>query len=422
MSRGARRHGAPSAGDAGGLTVTEPRWRQFLDALFALAVVLGLLGAVFGVISAYRDGEAQSQRALYTVLAAVSVAFMVVGVGIWVGGLRHRGHPRLAWALAAVAVIVGVASTGPGIVLFLLLAVAVCTVELGAARAGGVIGVIIAGMTCGAALFGSYPNLVSVLLDSLFVGLVLCFGLVLGALLRDLELTRRAALQTNDELVDANARLRRSMVAERELVLAEERARSSRELHDGLGHRLTVTSMSLDYAMRMRERDPARAWAEVAHAADGNRAALDHMRMWVRALSPAQVQQGAGGADAFDAIADSFRGTGLDVRIDHVGDDDALPDEVALLAYRLVQEGLTNALRYAGATTVVIEVVQDADQVRMAVHDNGSATGAPTEGFGIRSLRERAEALGGRLSAGPHPDGGFELAVTVPLTEEGAER
>lgn len=395
--------------------ISQPRWRLFLDVLFALAVVVGVMGSAFGLVMVLQDQEVGHRRALYATLSAIALIVHLVAVGVWMGGLRHRGHPRLAWALAAVAVVVALTAMGASAILFILFAVTVCTIELGAVRSGGIIAAVMVAIVAGAVIFGDYPNALSALLDSIFVGLVLCFGLVLGSLLRDLERTRGAAIAANAELTVTNARLREAMVAEGDLVLAEERARSSAELHDGLGHRLTVTSMSLEFALRMRDRDPARAWAEVANAADGNRAALAHMRMWVRALSPAPVRPGEGGATAFEAIADSFRGTGLDVRVDHLGDEAALPDRVTLLAYRLVQEGLTNVLRYAGATAVVIEVTQDAQRVRVAVHDNGEATQPPVEGFGLRSLRERAEDLGGALSAGPHPEGGFELAVTVPI-------
>ncbi|MEI2776220.1 MAG: histidine kinase [Tetrasphaera sp.] len=94
------------------------------------------------------------------------------------------------------------------------------------------------------------------------------------------------------------------MSTERDLVLAQERTRAARELHDGLGHRLTLVAMSFEYAQRMRHRDPEPAWAEIENAAKTNQEALDHMRLWVRAAPP-----------------------------------ESLPDPVNLFATRLVQEG-----------------------------------------------------------------------------------
>lgn len=372
--------------------------------LFGIATFIGLVGCLV----LWSDGRAFN--------ATACVLITLVAVGIWLAGLRNRSHPRLAWALAGCAGLLLVFSDGPIFLLMAFIAVVMLAVECGLRSA--VLATLVSGPLLGTTvwlMYGDQTPLFALVLDSAFVMLCLTFALMLGALIRELDRTRATALDANDRLAAANGRLREAMLRERELVLAEERARSSQELHDGLGARLTVTSMSLDYALRLRDRDPGEAWAEVMRAASGNRDALDHMRVWVRALSPPEMRGDVGGAAAFEAIAESFRGTGLRVDIHHSGQTDTLPDEVALLAYRVVQEGLTNALRYAGAEVVTIDIRQTSGEIRIGVCDDGRAGGAPVEGFGLRSLRERAEALGGSMSAGPHPDGGFEVAVVVPL-------
>lgn len=408
------RAGGAGAVRTGGLdergVITEPRWRLFLDGLFVVAMTIGALGLLLGVLSA---GPSTA--------ALVCTVLVVVSVAIWVAGLRHRSHPLLAWAFAGCALGLALLSEGPVFLMLAFVAVTVLTVEVGVRPAA------VLAATSGPLLtltgWLAYhehadATMAGFVLDGIFVALSLSVAVLVGALLRDLELTRRAVLSSNRELALANARLRETMSLERDLVLAQERARSSRDLHDGLSARLTLTSMSLDYAQRIRRQEPEQAWAEVDRAAAGNREALGHMRLWVRALSPPQMTPGLGGAAAFEVIADSFRGTGLSVQVQHEGETGSLPPPVATLAYRLVQEGLTNTLRYAEATAVTISLTQSRHQVRIAVQDDGTCTDQPVEGFGLRGLREHTVGLGGRLTAGPGPRGGFALTATLPLTPD----
>lgn len=241
----------------------------------------------------------------------------------------------------------------------------------------------------------------------------------LGALMRTSEGARARATALGVDLSEANAALRHSLSLERDLVLAEERARSARELHDGLGYRLTLVSLALEYAQSARGGDPEGAWAEVATASETVRGALAEMRLWVRALSPPLADPGVGGAAAFDAIADAFRGTGLDVSVTHCGEDRAMGREAALFATRFIQEGLTNVLRHASASRVDIDVIQSPHQVRFSISDDGRGAALATaeDGFGRRSLSERARLLGGEVSSGRSALGGFELVALLPLTE-----
>ncbi len=213
------------------------------------------------------------------------------------------------------------------------------------------------------------------------------------------------------------AEVQRGHAAEIELVLADERTRSARELHDGLGHRLSIMSMSLQFAERMRERDPGRAWEQVAAARTQAGEALTTMRRWVRALSPVRADGGSV-ADALDAIAESFRGTGLEVTVD--APQDGLPDQGAtLFVHRFVQEGLTNVLRHSGATRVDVACVVADGSLVLSVRDDGSpgseGRDAPTSGFGLRSLSERAADLGGSLSAAWTGEG-LALGALLPVS------
>ncbi|MFD0541284.1 sensor histidine kinase [Actinomadura luteofluorescens] len=99
------------------------------------------------------------------------------------------------------------------------------------------------------------------------------------------------------------------------------------------------------------------------------------------------------------------------------GEPRPLPAEADLAAYRIVQEALTNVTRHSGATSAVVRVRYGAEDVVVSVEDDGTpGSGAPSAGgSGIRGMRDRAEALGGGLDAGPGPDGGFTVRARLPL-------
>lgn len=280
----------------------------------------------------------------------------------------------------------------------------------------------------GALIFYYPARLEEIVAEGLGVVLVSGFVVIFASLLREVERSGLRAQQANEhltvlnaELTSANEQLRAAALVERDLVLAQERERTSRELHDGLGHRLTLVGMSLDYARRVRDSDPDAAWGELDHAATLNRETLDLMRRWVRALHPPEPGPDTNGTTSFEAIADSFRGTGLAVEVTYEGmpGPPPLPTAVSLLAHRFVQEGLTNVLRHADAGQVTIVMRQEVSLLEVLVRDDGDPQADPGEGFGRRNLRERAEAIGGAVTGHRLSEGGFELRLRVPLTEEG---
>lgn len=365
---------------------------------------------------------------------------VVVGVSgawlLWLLRRRAAREPRAAssgavvastsWNGPAFAAVVGVAflaSDGAMVLPLVLVAALVVVLDRGMSWGAGYLAVLVVG-SAAVMRWGHGVGWLSVLVQVLALVLMMSFGLAYAGLLRHSERMRAERADAVDELDrantalrEANAQLRRSAALERDLVLARERARAAGELHDGLGHRLTVVTMSLDFAERMRERDPERAWQEVRGAREQTTEAMSQMRMWVRALHPVDVG-GLTDVAAFDAIAQAFRGTGLDVRISHQGSSRPLPTEVSLLCHRAVQEGLTNALRHARATRVDIALEVSADRLSISLHDNGVGLGDAGEGFGLRGLRERAEALGGR--AGVESAGaGTTLTIEVPLPRAG---
>ncbi|TDE25256.1 sensor histidine kinase [Nonomuraea mesophila] len=200
----------------------------------------------------------------------------------------------------------------------------------------------------------------------------------------------------------------------RELTVAQERARMGAEMHDSIGHHLTVIKMGLENAERFRSRRPDDAWHEVRQAKELTVTALADARRWVRALRPLALDGHVSSA-ALEQLAASFDGTGLAVSFEVVGDEPPLEPDVELVLYRVLQEGLTNAVRHAGARHVRGTLACDGDRVVLVVADDGAGRGRDArDAFGLLSLTERARAVGGTLTAGDRPGGGFEVRAELP--------
>ncbi|MEU7912131.1 sensor histidine kinase [Microbispora bryophytorum] len=201
----------------------------------------------------------------------------------------------------------------------------------------------------------------------------------------------------------------------RELAVAEERARMAAEMHDSVGHHLTVIKMGLENAERFRRRRPDAAWSEVRQAKELTVEALADARRWVRALRPLALD-GRVGSAALERLAASFDGTGITVSFEVRGEERHLKADTELVLYRVLQEGLTNALRHAKAEHVHGTLTFGDDQVALVVRDDGTGRDDRARGgFGLTSLADRARALGGTLAGGNRPGGGFELRAELPL-------
>lgn len=429
-----------SSGDAAGTVAGPPLSapphrpiaRPITERLLPLLQVLALVCLAFVIAEAAMylpdPGEEGATAALvFTVL--ISVAWAVIAV-CWIVRARTRSR-RLRVALAVVVLVLAVPLTLYGTLglVFPVLILALALLVLDVSRRAGAIGWAVMALVPPILLIATGEGAYQVATSLFGVGSLEGFGFALGLLWRSHEErgeTDRRLLAERDEAVgrleQAMERLRRAADTEKELVLADERTRAARDLHDGLGHRLTLIAMSLEFAERMRERDPETAWAEVGTARGTATEAMDQMRTWVRALSPVRVADATGLA-AFDAIAESFRGTGLEVTVARHGDAQSveLDEDASLLLYRSVQEGLTNALRHGRSRHVAIDVDARAGTVAVTMTsdlDADARTSVPVgplpRGFGLRGLAERASALGGAATA-ERVDDHVVLTVRVPV-------
>ncbi|MFC3495352.1 sensor histidine kinase [Glycomyces rhizosphaerae] len=202
--------------------------------------------------------------------------------------------------------------------------------------------------------------------------------------------------------------------------VAEERLRIARELHDAVGHHLSLINVQTAAALRKLKRDPKFRTEETLQViADTSQSSLRELRAMVGVLrEPGEASPTGPGPslEQLPALVDAARASGLDVDL-RVDGSAVLPVAVDASAYRVVQESLTNVLRHAKAKRVQIKVVTGTSTLAVAVLDDGlaDAKGAKAAGNGLTGMRERAESLGGTFNAGPRDDGGFSVEATWPL-------
>jgi signal transduction histidine kinase len=225
--------------------------------------------------------------------------------------------------------------------------------------------------------------------------------------------TRSEALR--EELEEAHGRLAAYSVQASELAATRERNRMAREIHDSVGHHLTVVSVQLEAAEMVLDRHPEDARRRIARARELAREGLAEVRRSVGALRGSPLDGGTLD-DAVRALLAGDEPPPAVLRVE--GSPRELPEPAALTLYRAAQEGLTNTRRHARARRV--ELVLDyrlEGAVRLTVRDDGRGaedTGPETGGFGLLGLRERVQLLGGRIETTSRPGEGFVLTVEVP--------
>jgi signal transduction histidine kinase len=216
----------------------------------------------------------------------------------------------------------------------------------------------------------------------------------------------------------AEGRARQAELAAR-VAVAEERARIARELHDVVAHALSVMVLQTG-AVRHRLPDSVgedrEALKDVEHA---GRQALAEMRRLLGAMRRDDDELDLApqpSLASLDALLEQVRHAGLPVQVHVEGEPVALPTALDLSAYRIVQEGLTNALKHAHATRADVTVHYAPDAVELEVRDDGvGGTAADGGGHGLLGIRERVKIYGGDMTAEPVPGRGFVLKTRLPL-------
>jgi signal transduction histidine kinase len=215
----------------------------------------------------------------------------------------------------------------------------------------------------------------------------------------------------------------RALVAER--ATAVERARIARELHDVVTHHVTAMVVQADAGQYLVASAPERAAEGLTAISGTGRRALTELRSLLdvlEATGDAPLRRAAEQAPSLDRLRDlarQARAAGQPVELDERGEERPVPVDVELAAYRLVQEALTNAMKYATGRPTVVRVEHDADrlgvEVRTAAGDGPPPTDPGRGGRGLTGLDERVRAVGGTFDAGACTDGGFRVRAAIPL-------
>jgi signal transduction histidine kinase len=222
-----------------------------------------------------------------------------------------------------------------------------------------------------------------------------------------------------DEARERAARAEREREERARLAVSDERARIARELHDVVGHSVSVMTVQASAVRRLLREHQEKEREALTVVEQTGREALAEMRRMVGVLrrpeeAPALAPQPS--LQHLDKLVEHAREAGLPVELRLEGTPKPLPTGVDLTAYRLVQEGLTNALKHAEAQRAEVVVRYRDGYVELAVSDDGRGGGSGDgSGHGLVGMRERVSVYGGELEAGPRPEGGYRLRARLPI-------
>jgi signal transduction histidine kinase len=213
---------------------------------------------------------------------------------------------------------------------------------------------------------------------------------------------------------------------------SEERLRIAREVHDVIGHNISLINVQASMGLDLMDSQPEQARAALSAIKSVSKEALEELRTMLTTLrqdDDVAPRSPAPGLDRLPELIELTRAAGLTVEVEVTGKAPPLPAAVHLAAYRIVQESLTNVARHAGRARVTVRVTYGDAEVRIEIADDGTVPagrgpsgGGPAggnratgTGSGITGMRERAAALGGDLSAGFRPGGGFLVSARLPV-------
>jgi signal transduction histidine kinase len=321
-------------------------------------------------------------------------------------GMRRR--PELAWAVAfgcsvLDTVVAGVASAVVVQAVVALFPVAVLR------RTRTMVGTAVTTLV-------TYSVLAVLVTGSWVAALSVIPSIVAAAALGVAVRNQRRAL-VSAQLRALQAEATREEEAQRRV--AEERLRIAQELHDVIAHHVSVINVQSGVARHLMNRDPASAETALDAVREASRAALNETAQLVGLLRSGEdglPTQPAAGLDRLDALVDATRRAGLDVQLQEVGRRRVVPAAVDLIAFRVVQEALTNALKH-GAGSARLRVEHSAGAVTLDVRNPlrlGRATVAGS-GRGLIGMRERMSTVGGTLRTGPDDEGQFAVHAEIPL-------
>ena len=385
---------------------TDGQWRSRAGARHSGDVKRALAALTLGALLTIGVDLVGAGESLWPLVPSVLFALQATAGFPWV--MRRRGRP-VAYAYVVLLLVLGFvvfvsAGSAVGATLFLVVLVSQTVLLLPWPAPAFVVGTVPffhVGMSWRAGLRE---------------GVGLLAAAVFTALVTELLVRER---RSRAELAEAHRRLREYAVQAEGLAAAQERNRVARDIHDGLGHALTVVQMQIKAARAVLAADAVRADAVLAKAQEQAEEALREVRRSVGALRERPPH--APLPDALRALAEEAAAAGVPTELDVLGTARPLRAEAAESLYRAAQEGLTNVRKHSGAARagVTLDYSQEAT-VRLEVRDDGTGVPATSTvdgertGFGLLGIAERAAHAGGTMTLESLPGKGSTLRVEVP--------
>jgi signal transduction histidine kinase len=363
-----------------------------------LDIVLALSLATYAGLDAFRTSDWPEPRSASAGLAVTSACFLAV----------RRISPLVSFAgalgaLAVVYVAFGHYEAGASVLIGLVAAYSVGAYGRNLPFAVAVLAGFAATTGLGQPAAEGVPDL-------LWTCVALLLPLAVGLTARRLRGQARAAEHRADVL-------KQDQQALADAAASEERRRIARELHDVISHGLGVVVLHAGAAEQVLDRDPDKARDALRLIRAAGQEAITEMGTLVGLIrdEPGPGRDPQPTLSDIERLAATTRSAGLAVHVQTEGKERDLPASVELNAYRVVQEGLTNALKHAGRAEVRVVLRYHADGIEVEVCDDGAGTGqGPGAHRGLIGLRERVAVFGGRFEAGRDPRGGWKIRASFP--------
>ncbi|MDP9232584.1 MAG: histidine kinase [Actinomycetota bacterium] len=375
--------------------------RYWFDALIFVGLALGLFGAVVS----QDESDGPTGPLWFDLLAVTAIVTPLF--------FRRRfpfGAPIAVGVAVGLTAFVDERLVPKDFIPFVAGCAAVFLVGLLRERAQAVAGIVLAiGFEALVAYRDPLKNLSAFIATCIVFGLIWTVAFALGR-----------KFQEADEAKERAARAEREREERARSAVTEERARIARELHDVVGHSVSVMTVQASAVRRLLRPDQQREREALLVVERTGREALAEMRRMVGVLrrrpeeGPALAPQPS--LEHVERLVAQAREAGLPVELRIEGDPLPLPAGVDLTAYRLVQEGLTNALKHAGAQRAQVLVRYGDGGIEVTVSDDGRGAGSGDGGgHGLVGMRERVAVYGGELEAGPREEGGYRLRAKLPV-------
>ncbi|NOH04333.1 MAG: sensor histidine kinase [Chloroflexi bacterium] len=254
---------------------------------------------------------------------------------------------------------------------------------------------------------------------ALINGIIISTAIFFVTVFTQFRLNEHRARERAEELArrleEANRRLAEYVSQAEELAATQERNRLAREIHDNLGHYLTIVNVQIEAARLTLNSEPARAADALVKAQSLAQKGLASVRESVSALRVSPMENRSL-SEALAALIEETQCNGVSTNLTVMGEPHSVDERSALVLYRAAQEGLTNVCKHANATHVDLTLdFSQPEQIRLSLQDDGYGAADINGGFGLVGIRERVHLLGGEFNVKTEPGKGFRLEVSVPV-------